>query len=269
MFEIESNKQAWNALSADHYREYKRRLMSGEHRLNKYILSEIGDITGKDIIHLQCNTGADTIALAMLGAKHVTGVDLSPENVRFARMLANDMGIENVSFIESDVLKLSEKHLEKHDMAFTSEGVLGWLPDLSVWAKNVKNALNEGGFLYVFDSHPFYMSLDEALLPERRFEIKYPYFSKIPDVDDGIGGYASDRKTGVKAYFWMHTFSEIINSLARENFRIDFLNEYTENFFDSGGLQKSKNDGLYELAYNKDLLAMSFSLKATLLPPRT
>ncbi len=266
MTEIESNKRAWSALSEDHYREFKNRLISGEHRLNKYILSEIGDIAGRDVIHLQCNTGADTLALAKLGAERVTGVDLSPENVRFARMLAKDMGFENVFFVESDIMSLSEKHSEKHDMAFTTEGVLGWLPDLRVWAKNVRSVLKTGGFLYVFDSHPFYLSLDESLLPERRFEIKYPYFSKIPDVDDGIGGYASERKTGVKAYFWMHTFSEIINSLANEGFRIDFLNEYTENFFDSGGLVKAEADGMYALDYNKDMLAMSFSLRATLSP---
>ena len=63
--------------------------------------------------------------------------------------------IENIDFIESDIMEFKEKRNKKYDMVFTSEGVLCWLPNLNKWADTVKHLLNENGVLYVLDSHPF------------------------------------------------------------------------------------------------------------------
>lgn len=145
--EVESNRDAWSRLSADHYEIFLAELQAGTHHLNHYIEQELGDLTGKDVIHLQCNTGADTILLAGR-ARRAVGVDLVPENVRFARKLAADLKVENTAFIESDIMSLQEIHHDKYDVVFTSEGALGWLPDLSVWAKNVRYLLREDGYLY-------------------------------------------------------------------------------------------------------------------------
>jgi SAM-dependent methyltransferase len=260
--EIDSNKEAWSKLSEDHYNTFKTALASDTLRLNKYIQKELGDVSGKKIIHLQCNTGADTLVLAKTAA-HVTGVDLVPENIYFARKLAEESGFNNADFIESDIMKLSDIHREKYDIVFTSEGVLGWLPDLKVWARTIRNLLKDDGFLYVFDSHPFFLSFDESKLDKEIYEIKYPYFGKAPDVGETIGGYASEVKHGVRAYFWMHTISDIINSLSGEGLHIELFNEFTENFFNSGNMPQSGEQGLYQYGYNTDKYPMSFSLKAT------
>lgn len=265
MKEIESNKNAWGKISEEHYHNFKARFQNGTHQFNKYIQKEVGDLTNKKVIHLQCNTGADTLLLAEKNASQVTGVDLVPDNIFYARKLAEDLGYHNVNFIESDIMTLSENHKEKYDVVFTSEGVLGWLPDLGVWAKTIKSLLNEDGYLYVFDSHPFYMTMDETKLDKEIYDIKYPYFKKEPDVEETIGGYAAEVKHGVKAYFWMHTISELINSLACAGLHIEYFNEYTENFFDSGNMQLSDESGLYEYDYNRDKYPMSFSLKTSVL----
>lgn len=60
-------------------------------------------------------------------------------------------------------------------------------------------------------------------MDKETYEIKYPYFGKCPDEDDSIGGYASEVKHGVKSYFWMHTISDIINSLIKAGMHIEFL----------------------------------------------
>ncbi len=263
MKEIDSNKEAWSKISEDHYHTFLAELKSGNHQLNDYIQKELGDISGKSIIHLQCNTGADTIVLANQGAKCVTGVDLVPENIFYARKLASDLGVTNVTFFESDIMTLSQVYSGKHDVVFTSEGVLGWLPDLNIWAKTVRNLLHDDGFLYVFDSHPFFLSLDESKLSGEIYEIKYPYFGKTPDIDDSIGGYASEAKHGVKAYFWMHTISDIINSLSSAGMYIEFFHEYPENFYNSGNMLPSAKTGLFQYPYNADKYPMSFSLKAS------
>ena len=121
MKEIESNKHAWSQISEDHYFTFKKSLLKGRHRLNTYIKSELGDLSGKRIIHLQCNTGADTILLAKMGASAV-GVDLVPDNIFYAKKLAGDLGVKNIEFITSDIMEFMEKHNEKYDVVFVSEG---------------------------------------------------------------------------------------------------------------------------------------------------
>lgn len=41
-------------------------------------LPRLGELTGLDVVHLQCHIGTDTLSLHRLGAASVTGVDLSP-----------------------------------------------------------------------------------------------------------------------------------------------------------------------------------------------
>jgi len=261
MKEIESNKHAWGQISQDHYFHFKKALIEGSLQFNKHIQSELGDLSGKRIIHLQCNTGADTILLAKMCTSAV-GVDLVPDNILYARKLAEDLGVSNVNFIESDIMEFMEKHNEKYDVVFVSEGAIGWLPDLKKWGKTIRHLLKDDGYFYIFESHPIVMMFDENKLPEKITEIEYPYFGKKPDLDDSIGGYASEVKHGVEAHFWMYTVSDIINSLTSAGLHIEYFNEFQENFFDAGGC-KSVGNGLYNYDYNKGLFPQSFSLKAS------
>ena len=83
---IESNKHAWSQISVDHYNAFKKALLEGTHCFNKYIDQEIGNLSGKKVIHLQCNTGADTILLAKRSESAV-GVDLVPDNISYANII--------------------------------------------------------------------------------------------------------------------------------------------------------------------------------------
>ena len=262
MKEIDSNRHAWAQIAEDHYHAYKKRFIEDQQYLNTHIKKELGNLKGKKIIHLQCNVGADTILLAKI-AKSVVGVDLVPENIFYAKQLAEDLNINNVEFFASDVMQLIEKQVEKYDVVFVSEGSIGWLPDLSVWGKIVRKLLTNDGFLYVFDSHPFFLMTDPKKLANNNVEIMYPYFSKVPDVDNSIGGYASEPKIGVKAFFWMYTISDLINSLTSAGLHIEYFNEFTENFYNSGGMRSIEKSGLFNYDYNNDMFPMSFSLKAS------
>jgi len=260
--EIESNKHAWAQVSEDHYHYFKKALTEGTYELNKYITAEVGDLTGKRVIHLQCNTGADTIMLAQMGAKQVVGVDLVPDNVAYAKRLAADVGVDNVDFIASDIMEFMATHHEKYDVVFVSEGAIIWLPDLGKWGQTVRHLLNDDGYLYLFDSHPIMLLFDEGKLPAGITEIKYPYFKKTPDFEDTIGGYASEVKGGVATYCWMYKISDVINAVASAGLAIEFFNEYQENYYDMGG-GKRMDGNLYNFDYNKGLFPMSFSLKAS------
>jgi len=261
MNEVEVNKKAWGLLSKDHYDNFKKCIQEGKHKLNAIIEEELGDILGKSIIHLQCNTGADTIALVKKGAI-VTGVDLVPDNIFYAKKLSQELGIKNIDFIESDIMELKEKHDKKYDMVFTSEGVLVWLPDLNKWAETIKHLLKDNGVLYVMDSHPFYMTFDEEKLVQNKLEIKYPYFLRETEHGETIGGYASDVKEA-KTCEWMYRVSDIINSLAKAGLTIEYFNEHDSLFFNVGGME-DRNNGLYHFPYFDKKLPFTFSLKARL-----
>ena len=261
MKEIETNKKAWGKLSKDHYEHYKKIILSGNFQLNPTILAEIGDISGKTVLHLQCNTGADSIMLAKMGAT-VTGVDLVPDNIFYARKLAEDCGIDNIQFIESDIMKLMDFHHDKYDIVFTSQGVLIWLPDKKRWAETIKHSLKDDGFFYVHDSHPFYYIFDEVEYPKGNLIAKYPYFSKEPDICDAIGGYASESKPA-KTYEWMYKISDIINSLSAVGLFIEYIHEYDR--CSSGmvvGCDEEDENGLVFVKEFENKIPVVFSLKA-------
>ncbi|TCT16217.1 methyltransferase family protein [Natranaerovirga pectinivora] len=260
MKEIESNKKAWSLVSEDHYNHYKKSFEENSYLFNPIVLSELGDVSGKKILHLQCNTGADSIVLAKMGAQ-VTGVDLVPENIYFAEKLANDLGVANVDFFECDIMALMDNHIGKYDIIFTSDGCIGWLPDLKKWGKTIRYFLKDDGFFYVHDSHPFYYTFDEVKIRENIIEIKYPYFGKEPDVSNEIGGYASDYKEA-ENYFWMYTVSQLVNAIAGAGLFIEYFNEYDRCAQGMGGSILDKK-GLSYFPHLEGKLPLVFSLKAT------
>lgn len=256
---IEANKLAWGKIAKEHYEHFKTMLSREDFKLNPMVEEELGDVKGKRILHLQCNTGADSILLARKGAI-VTGVDLVPENIYYARKLAEDFGLDNAQFVESDILKLMDIHEGQYDIVMTTDGVLGWLPDLNKWGKVVANYLKEDGFFYLHDSHPFMMIFDEKALPEGKMIPKYPYFQTEADMDTTIGGYASDSKEA-ENYFWGHQLSTIVNGLLSGYLYITYIKEYDRC---APGIAGSARDEK-GLCYYPDLegkLPLVFSLKA-------
>lgn len=260
MNKIDQNKKAWSLISEDHYKHYRKQFEDDKYEFNPMILKELGDVSGKTILHLQCNTGADSIALAKMGA-NVTGVDLVPENIFFAKQMAEDLHIDTVDFIESDIMELMENHEGKYDIVFTSDGAIGWLPDLNKWGRTIKYFLKDNGFFYAHDSHPFYLTFDEEKIADGITEIKYPYFKEEADEDDQIGGYASERKEA-KNYFWMYTISDLVNSLAQAGLFIEYLNEYDRCVQGMGGKEVDE-DGLMYYSTLKGAMPITFSIKAS------
>jgi SAM-dependent methyltransferase len=257
---MKANKRGWATLAREHYETFRSILSANRSTLSPTQVRELGNIEGKKLIHLQCNTGADTISLARMGAK-VTGVDLVPENVRFARRLASDFRIDDARFLESNVLEIMEIHDEKYDIVYTTEGVLCWLPDLSLWAKNIRHLLSDTGFLYLLDGHPFFMVWDEERLPD--LVIKYPYFGKPAERDEWIGGYTSEPKKAV-SYTWMYTFGEIVNALSQAGLHIEWLHEFDWLYYQlSSDRQIKEEDGGWAYPEHQGRLPFTFSLKAT------
>jgi len=79
---IEINRLNWNERALIHARDatgfYRlEALRRGQDSLTSIEAAELGDISGKRILHLQCHIGCDTLSLARRGAI-VTGLDFPP-----------------------------------------------------------------------------------------------------------------------------------------------------------------------------------------------
>ena len=152
------------------------------------LVSEVGDVAGKDLLHLQCHFGLDTLAWARRGAR-VTGADISERAIEQARVLAGETGLDG-RFVVSDVVDLPDNLEGDFDVVFTSFGALNWLPDLPRWAEVVAHFVRPGGFFYIAEAHPFAWTFDDDDTATE-LRLRYHYWpSPDPLVFPNEGSYA-------------------------------------------------------------------------------
>jgi 2-polyprenyl-3-methyl-5-hydroxy-6-metoxy-1,4-benzoquinol methylase len=92
---LQTNREHWNELTAIHVRSEFYDLegfKAGKSSLLPVEVEELGDVSGKSLLHLQCHFGMDTLSWARRGAR-VTGVDFSDRAIAQARSLAQELNI--------------------------------------------------------------------------------------------------------------------------------------------------------------------------------
>ena len=99
-------------------------------------IERFGNLTGKEVIHLQCHVGTDTIGFARRGASRVIGLDLSEGSLAHARSIAERAGAD-VEFVHANVYDARQAVSDNFDLVYTSIGVLCWLPEIAQWARVV------------------------------------------------------------------------------------------------------------------------------------
>lgn len=114
---------------------------------------DLGELAGRDVLHLQCHLGTETIALARRGARAV-GLDFSEASVAAATGIAAKAGAD-VTYVHANVYDAVEALDGRlFDVVYTGKGALCYLPDLDRWAEVVGRLLRPGGRLYVVEFHP-------------------------------------------------------------------------------------------------------------------
>lgn len=224
---MESNRHLWNEMTPIHVKsdmyavdEFKK----GRNSLCSIEIEELGDVSGKTMLHLQCHFGQDTLSWARLGAK-VTGVDFSDEAIAYAKQLSSDVGIK-AEFIRCNIYELDQKLKGKFDIVFTSYGVLAWLPDLKEWARIISHFLKPGGIFYIVELHPFGCTFADEDVHD--LEVHYPYFQSSQPMYFPPGPTYADKNSKLKnpSHEWFHTMSDIMNSLIVNGLSIQFLHEF-------------------------------------------
>jgi SAM-dependent methyltransferase len=194
--------------------------MKSKNVLNQIELDLLGDIKGKDILHLQCHFGQDSLSLAHLGA-NVTGLDLSSESIAKAKELNAALGM-NATFVEGNVYEAKNLIADKFDIVFSTYGTIGWLPDMNKWADIVSHFLKPGGKLILIELHPMLWMFDENFK-----NIEYSYFNVQPIIESTEGTYANhNAPIQMKEVGWNHDLGEVFSSLLHEGLTVLDFQEY-------------------------------------------
>nr|WP_253820893.1 class I SAM-dependent methyltransferase [Vibrio sp. 99-70-13A1] len=250
---LDVNKEAWDKRTKVHIESdfYDvESFVGGKCSLNPIEKSQLGDVDGKSLLHLQCHFGQDTLSWARLGAK-VTGVDLSPDAIKQAISLKNSMGL-NANFVESDVYQFGRNNVDKFDIVFTSYGVLCWLPDLTEWANTISNSLKLNGEFHLVEFH----TVNDLLAG-------YSYFQEdTPNVEED-GTYTENCDgTKLPMVTWSHSISDVINSLIRAGLQIESFIEYPYSPYNCfEGLEFVPNHG-YQMLHIGQQVPLLYSIKA-------
>ncbi len=238
----EGNRRAWNAATVahnSHKADQAAFLRSGGSTLFPEEVELLDSLTGRRLLHLQCNAGQDTLSLARLGAE-VTGVDISDAAIEFACRLSADAGIP-ATFCRSDVydwLAEAAARGEQFDVFFSSYGFLCWLSDVPLWAKGIARILAPGGHLVLMEFHPF------AALFNEKLERNDSYFGagEARFWEEGVGDYVgvsgpalapSGFVEGVTEFHnpnpgheFVWTLADLISALLHAGLKLDAFREY-------------------------------------------
>jgi SAM-dependent methyltransferase len=238
----EQNKLSWNgAVGAhdSHRGDLAGYLRAGGSTLFPEELELLGDLEGKSLAHLQCNSGGDSLSLVLRGAA-VTGVDISEEAVSSARRLSAEAGIP-AGFERADVydwLEEAARRGRRFDAVFSSYGIVCWLPDLEAWARGIAAVLKSGGRFVLMDFHPAADMFDERWARARA----YPSGGEPLLLEEGVGDYVAGSTGGLtpagfvegvrtfenphRCHLFRWGLGEVVTALAAAKLRIVALKEY-------------------------------------------
>jgi SAM-dependent methyltransferase len=172
--------------------EVHRRHGEGRAALPSIVKQTLGDLTGKNVLHLHCGSGEASAELADHGAK-VTAIEPDEALLDAARERW-----PSILWIAADPQELpANLRRGRFDLVYSPEGVIARLADLDGWAAGIAAAVRAHGELLVFDDHPVSACVDGLL----RWHADY--------FDDGVV-----------------RLGRIVTALVRAGFHVEALEEY-------------------------------------------
>lgn len=223
----ERNRQSWNSATQQHHShkpDLIERYKAGYNHLHEDDMVLLGDLTGKTLVHLQCNDGQDTVSIAQHLGATVTGVDISDYAIDFARKLAAATDTA-ATFVRSDIFDWFEDSTTQYDVVYTSYGALVWISDVNTWARGIAKTLKPGGRFVNIDFHPLIGMF------ENDWSLRYDYMGGTPIASDGVGDYVGNDYEGTfqnphRAYEFSWGIAEMVMALMDAGLTLTHLKEY-------------------------------------------
>ena len=279
------NRANWDSRAPIHAQNYGiKGLLDDPYAVSQVVAfdrSRLGDLTGLDVVHLQCHIGTDTLSLHRLGG-HVTGVDLSTVSLAEARELAARAGAD-IDYIESDVYSAPVAlGGRRFDLVYTGIGAIGWLPSIRRWAQVVATVLRPGGRLFIREGHPVLWAsivvqigadpVDRLQQPtisatgRETVALELPYFEQAePRAWTAESTYAGDGRVGSPdSLEWNHGLGEIITALFDAGLQLTSFTEHDSVPWDAlpGLMKLDEATGEYRLSDRPERLPASYTLTA-------
>ena len=263
---IEINRRNWDERALIHARDTTGfygldRVRSGEDRLSSIESAELGDISGKKVLHLQCHIGTGTLSLVRRGAI-VTGLDFSAEAIRVARRLAAEAQL-NADFVQGRVEEAPRLAPGPFDLVYVTWGTICWLPDLVVWAHVIATVLVPGGELYFADAHPSFLIMEEQggkLDPT--YDFQTPTDRPLEFANETT--YTGDPTvmTHQSTREWIHPLSAILGALIGAGLAIKMFHEHEVLPWQGLRMMARTQTGYWRLPDGHPRFPLSFSLRA-------
>ena len=227
---IEVNRRNWDERAEIHSRDatgfYRiEPFRAGEDSLHAIEAAEIGNVSGKRVLHLQCHIGKDTLSLVRRGAV-ATGIDFSGAAIDVARRLSEETGLK-ACFIQGRVDEAPHLTPGPFDLVFATWGTICWLPDMKVWANVIASVLAPGGELYFADAHPAFSVLEEVdnkLVPF--FDFDTPAGRPLEFVSATTYTGDPTLMTHQSTREWIHSLSTVLTALIDAGMTITMFHEH-------------------------------------------
>jgi 2-polyprenyl-3-methyl-5-hydroxy-6-metoxy-1,4-benzoquinol methylase len=266
---LEINLANWDSRVPHHVREYSiDELLADPAALSHVVsfdLPRLGRLDGLDVVHLQCHIGTDTLSLARLGARSVTGVDFSQPALDAAADVASRAGTV-IDYVCSDVYNAVEAvGGARFDLVYTGIGALCWLPDVRRWARTVAALLRPGGRLFIREGHPMLLSLADPR-PDGLLVVEFPWF-EVPGgtefVEPNTYVDHDEPLASPRIVSFNHGMGEIVMAVLDAGLHLDLLEEHRsvpwnplgDAMVDSGGEEYVLRDQPERLAATYTLMA--------------
>lgn len=263
---IDINLRNWEERVAIHARDTTgdymlARFRAGEDALCAIEAAELGDISGKRVLHLQCHIGRDTLCLARRGAD-VTGLDFSNSALEVARRLSEETGLR-ADFVQGRVEQAPDLTPGPFDLVFTTWGTICWLPDMAVWAKIIAAVLVPGGELYFADAHPAFNVLEpSAGKLVATYDFQTP--TDMPLHFSNETTYTSDPTimTHQATREWIHSLSAVLGGLIDAGLSITMFREHEVLPWQALPIMVPASERLWRLPDGYPRIPLSYSLRA-------
>jgi len=179
----------------------------------KHGLHLLGNLRGKRVLEIGCGGAQCGIAMAKQGA-HVTGIDISEAQLKFARYLADKNKVD-MKFYQGDIKKFPYIKSNSQDLVFTAWALL-YVDDLESCFKESYRVLKPKGNFVLAMPHPFFNTIDPKTLKLRQSYLGAGKWENTETWQDG---------SKHKFVMYNRTVSEISNTLSDSGFTIEKMIE--------------------------------------------
>jgi SAM-dependent methyltransferase len=266
---IEMNRSLWEAWAVAHGQDAyydTAGLVAGADSLGsaeraglRAALGRENDLSGLNILHVQCHIGFDTVSLARRGAQ-VTGTDFSATALAKAADIAARAGV-TIDWVEAEATALPSSLHGRFDLAYATIGVLCWIGDIDAWMRSVAAALAPDGQLVLYEMHPLFC----ALAGPDWLELEFPYGGAEPQLSAESSSYAVPDALleAMPTVQYAHSLGEVVTAAADAGLAVRRLEEHLEADRDPRGMgPEVEPDGRYRLRSGGHPLPIMFTLIA-------